>query len=79
MKNNIIFAAFIVIVVLFLFLLSGSKSPQIPKNDIHLQAQTEESCLACHGEGMVSPRKDTHPPKDQCFICHKRSRKAPKH
>ncbi|UCG78271.1 MAG: hypothetical protein JSV21_00065 [Nitrospirota bacterium] len=78
MKNNIIFAAFIVLVVLLLLLLSGTKSPQIPKDTLHIDIQEEAECLPCHAEGAINARKETHPPKDQCFLCHKRARKAHK-
>lgn len=75
MKNNLLFILFLIIVVVFLFVLSGKKSPQIPLNEVHASALTEEQCLGCHGEGMSHPRSKDHPPKDQCFLCHKRSRK----
>jgi len=76
MRNNIIFALFIVLVVSGLFMISGTRSPQIPNNAYHREAGTEQACLSCHGPGMERARKEGHPPKDQCFICHKRSRKA---
>jgi len=78
MRNNILFVLFISIVIIFLYLISGTKSPQIPMDDQHISVTTEQECLSCHGEGMVSPRKKDHPPKDQCFLCHKRSRKPVK-
>jgi hypothetical protein len=30
-----------------------------------------ESCVICHAPGKQAPLKDTHPPKDECFTCHK--------
>jgi len=78
MRNNVLFALFIGVVVIFLYLLSGTRSPQIPLDDTHVSATEEKVCMTCHDEGMSNPRKKDHPPKDQCFICHKRSRKPVK-
>lgn len=75
MKNNILFIFFISVIVLFLVVLSGKRSPQIPLNEVHTVSLAEQDCLSCHGEGMSHPRSKEHPPKDQCFLCHKRSKK----
>lgn len=75
MKNNLLFVVFLVVVVLILFIISGERSPHIPHDTVHQDLHTEQECLACHGEGMQNARKKTHPLKDQCFICHKRSKK----
>jgi hypothetical protein len=75
MKNNILFAVIIMVIIAVLYLVSGSKSPQIPLDDIHSAAVTEQDCLNCHGEGKAFVWKPGHPPKDQCFLCHKRARK----
>lgn len=75
MRNNLLFAVFIGLVILVLVMISGEKSPRIPLDEVHSSAQTEQDCLGCHGEGMSHERSKEHPPKDQCFLCHKRSRK----
>jgi hypothetical protein len=32
---------------------------------------TNDSCAACHGPGKRSPLKSSHPPKEDCLLCHK--------
>lgn len=75
MRNNILFAVFIILVIVILVMISGEKSPRIPLDDVHAAALTEQDCLGCHGQGMAHERSREHPPKDQCLLCHKRSRK----
>jgi hypothetical protein len=72
MKNAIGFAVFVLVVLLLLFLLSSSKKvPPIPSDDLHSGITTEADCAACHGPGKQAPLKPTHPPKEQCLVCHK--------
>ncbi len=67
------FAIFVIVVlaVLYVLSLSGRKPPAIPPDLVHVSAKTKEDCQTCHGEGKASPLKKEHPPKDQCFECHK--------
>jgi hypothetical protein len=72
MKKNILFIAVAAAVLIFLFYLSTSKKvPLIPDDDLHRIVATNEACSACHAPGMRAPLKATHPPKEQCLICHK--------
>jgi len=66
------FIAGIIIVVAALYYLSttAKKPPAIPPDAQHIAAKTKEDCLVCHGKDKVYPMK-VHPPKDQCFECHK--------
>jgi len=75
MKKNILFvvAAAAVLLVLF-FLSSGNKVPFIPADDLHKTVTTNEACGDCHAPGRRAPLKKTHPPKEQCLICHKTKR-----
>ncbi|MGW8272729.1 MAG: hypothetical protein ACWGN7_04995 [Thermodesulfovibrionales bacterium] len=75
MRNNLLFVVFIILVILVLVMISGEKSPRIPLDEAHASAQSEQDCLGCHGAGMSNERSKEHPPKDQCFLCHKRARK----
>ncbi len=77
MRNNIIFAVFILAVIGFLFSISGKKYPQIPANESHLGITEVAACMQCHGPAGVMPRKPAHPPKDDCFKCHKKKRMKP--
>lgn len=71
--RDISFALIILLVVALLYVLSisGKKAPAIPPDAVHVAATTKEDCQGCHGEGKSSPLKKDHPPKDQCFECHK--------
>ena len=72
MKNTIGFTVFVLVVLLFLFFLSsGKKVPNIPSDALHSVITTDASCAACHGPGKQAPLKPTHPPKEQCLVCHK--------
>lgn len=72
MKNTIGIAVFILVVLLLLFLLSSSKKvPPIPSDVLHSGITTDAGCVACHGPAKQAPLKPTHPPKEQCLVCHK--------
>jgi hypothetical protein len=68
---SLIAAAGVIVAVLFLVSSRGKKAPNIPVDHIHQAVTTQESCAACHAPGKQSPLKDTHPPKEQCYTCHK--------
>lgn len=71
MKHIAIFLVFVGLVVGLLFTLTGNKSPRIPDDEYHAVFDVEEVCWECHGPEGDAPRKETHPPKDQCLECHK--------
>jgi mono/diheme cytochrome c family protein len=71
MKHIAIFLVFVALIVGLLFTLSGNKSPRIPNDEYHVVFDAEEVCRGCHGPEGDAPRKETHPPKDQCLECHK--------
>jgi cytochrome c553 len=71
MKHIAIFLVFVGLVVGLLFTLAGNKSPRIPDDENHAVFNVEEVCWECHGPEGDAPRKETHPPKDQCLECHK--------
>lgn len=76
-KNTAIFVLFVIAVLGVLFAVSGKRSPRIPGDSIHAVISGEAACLECHGPGKYAQRKETHPPKDQCLVCHKTKRKVP--
>ncbi|MDH4027361.1 MAG: hypothetical protein OEU95_00835 [Nitrospirota bacterium] len=65
------FIAMVLFVVGLLYFFSTKTVVPIPRDDTHLGMKEETKCLDCHGEGKEYARKDTHPPKDMCFNCHK--------
>jgi len=72
MKQTLPLAVVAAAIVIFLFFLSSSKKPPfLPSDDIHKNATTNESCAPCHAPGKQAALKNTHPPKEQCLICHK--------
>ncbi len=73
MKSTTAFIIFAAAVLLVLFLLSssGKKAALIPADGIHKAVTTDAACSECHAPGRVSPLKPSHPPKEQCRICHK--------
>ena len=72
MKNNIVLILFALAVLAFLFFLSsGKKAPALPADETHEQVLSNSLCLTCHGPGKRSPLKPSHPPKEQCLLCHR--------
>jgi hypothetical protein len=74
MKNTLIFIVFALVVVGFLFSISGKKYPQMPADANHLGMTETKICIECHGPGKQYPQKPNHPPKFECFKCHKQKR-----
>lgn len=71
MKNTLAFIVFVLIVLAILFALSGKKYPSLPENEKHLRLISTEVCMKCHGSDGEYPLKKNHPPKFECFKCHK--------
>jgi hypothetical protein len=67
----LIVAGATVLILLFFASSAGKKPPLIPRDSLHADLKTNESCLPCHAPGKQAPLKDTHPPKEQCIVCHK--------
>ena len=72
MKNNIGIIVLALAILAFLFFLSSSKkAPMLPDDEAHKQVLANSLCQTCHGPGKQSPLKPSHPPKEQCLLCHK--------
>jgi cytochrome c553 len=72
MKNNTTLIVLALAILAFLFFLSsGKKAPMLPGDEAHKQVQSNSLCMTCHGPGNRSPLKPSHPPKEQCLLCHK--------
>ena len=72
MKNTLFFIVFVLATVGILYFISGKKYPQMPADTIHGGATVESMCNECHGPQGKFPKKPEHPPKDECFKCHKK-------
>ena len=72
MKKNIGIIVFALAILAFLFFLSSrKKAPMLPNDEAHKQAQSNSLCPTCHGPGKQSPLRPSHPPKEQCLLCHR--------
>jgi len=72
MKNNITIIVSALAILAFLFFLSSrKKAPALPGDEAHQQVMSNSFCQTCHGPGKQSPLKPSHPPKEQCLLCHK--------
>jgi hypothetical protein len=72
MKNNIGIIVLALTILAFLFFLSSrKKAPMLPDDEAHKQVQSNSLCQTCHGPGKQSPLKPSHPPKEQCLLCHR--------
>ncbi|MBI4690090.1 MAG: hypothetical protein HY754_07460 [Nitrospirae bacterium] len=72
MKSIVSFIIFVLVVVGLLYSVSGRRYPRIPDNDLHSGITDTVPCMECHGSGKQYEMKKTHPPKYECFKCHKR-------
>ncbi len=77
MKGTIGFVLFVLVIVLVLYFISEKNYPQLPGDDIHKAVNIGNSaaCMECHGPGKKAALKENHPPKFECFKCHKPARK----
>jgi hypothetical protein len=78
MRNTLIFVVFVLIVLALLYAISGKRVPPplIPADGLHAEAGGNTSvCMGCHGPGKDAALKAKHPPKYECFKCHKTVRK----
>lgn len=66
----LIIAAAVIISALIFLSSTGKKAPFIPLDNIHRSLTTQEECVTCHAPGKQAPLQTTHPPKEQCLICH---------
>ncbi|MEP0772786.1 MAG: hypothetical protein HRF46_00285 [Acidobacteriota bacterium] len=49
----------------------GDRPPRMPADGDHGVEQSELSCLSCHGVSGRAPRPPDHPPRDDCYSCHR--------
>jgi cbb3-type cytochrome oxidase cytochrome c subunit len=81
-KRDVIFVVTIIVVLGALFVATTKESAKsVPLNEKHKQfyevmkkrgdrKEVEKGCTACHGNQTL-PLPKSHPPKEQCLICHK--------
>jgi hypothetical protein len=73
MKNTLIFILFVLVVLGLLSAISGKRvhPPFLPEDANHGAFSNISTCMDCHGPDRNAPLKKTHPPKHECFKCHK--------
>jgi len=69
---SLVLAATAIILFLIFLSRSGTRPPVIPADAAHAGLETNEACAPCHAAGGRSPLRETHPPKEQCVLCHQR-------
>ncbi len=76
MKGKWGFLVFVAVVLglLLVYTFTGREYPLMPADDVHRDAKDVASCMKCHGAGKKYEMKKTHPPKFECFKCHKPGR-----
>lgn len=70
LKNNLAFAAAVVVILSALFLLPKDRAQDIPDDEVHAGLGFDAQCLQCHSPGGLAPLSDEHPPKGKCLECH---------
>jgi len=72
MKKNLLPIIFIFTILAVLYFISSrQRVPLIPADALHQNIVSNEACALCHGPGGKAPLKASHPPKEQCLVCHK--------
>jgi len=49
----------------------ADRPPRLPADGDHGVDQPESRCLSCHGVVARWPRPAHHPPRDDCYSCHR--------
>ena len=75
MKSILGFIIFALVVVGILIFFSGKEFGRIPQDGLHAGISDAAACMDCHGPGKKNELKKAHPPKFECFKCHKRGDK----
>jgi hypothetical protein len=50
---------------------ASDRPPRLPADADHGLALPEARCLGCHRHDARRPRPADHPPRDDCFSCHR--------
>ena len=71
MKSAALYIGFALVLVLVLTVISSRhEAPLIPDDLFHRGITNHAACTTCHTPGRQAPLKASHPPKDQCLLCH---------
>jgi len=70
-KYTAVFIVFVLLVIGVLYFLSGGEYSKIPLDADHAGITDTAVCMQCHGPQGKNAMKDSHPPKYECFKCHR--------
>jgi cytochrome c553 len=72
-KQTLVFIVLVLLILGFLYAVSGKRVPPplIPADSRHVEKSDAAVCMGCHGPGKEAPLKAKHPPKYECFKCHR--------
>jgi hypothetical protein len=51
--------------------LADKNVPLIPQDIFHTIVINNAACTTCHTPGKQAPLKASHPPNEECMLCHK--------
>jgi len=57
--------------IMVVFALTDRHAPFIPRDIFHALVINNAACTTCHTPGKQAPLKASHPPKEECMLCHK--------
>ena len=61
----------LMMVLCIVWVLRGTSNPPVmPGNSSHVQFESADTCLLCHGPNGMHPRPKTHPISRECMRCH---------
>ena len=57
--------------MMVVFALADRHVPFIPRDIFHTIVINNAACRTCHTPGKQAQMKASHPPKEECMLCHK--------
>lgn len=57
--------------IMVVFALADRHAPFIPRDIFHTIVINNTACTTCHTPGKQAPLKASHPPNEECMLCHK--------
>lgn len=72
LQKSLVFYGGTALMVGGLTLLAGTREKRyVPEDEHHPRPLVVTTCRECHAPGKMAPQPETHPPKDQCMLCHR--------
>ena len=72
LQKTVVFYGGTLLMVGTLSLLAGQREKRyVPEDEHHPRPLVVTTCLECHSPDGMAPQPATHPPKEQCMLCHR--------